>query len=79
MLLRDGIDLDELDAELRGYKIVLGIYPQGRLDPSAQPMSFSFGVTDAPNVTPVFSDAIRLMTHSTTTSSTSRKPGASSQ
>jgi hypothetical protein len=57
MLLRDGIDLDELDAELRGYKIVLGIYPQGRLDPSAQPMSFSFGVTDAPNVTPVFSDA----------------------
>jgi hypothetical protein len=32
LLLRDGIDLDEFDADLRGYKVILGIYPQGRLD-----------------------------------------------
>jgi hypothetical protein len=56
LLIRDGIDLDELDADLRGYKIVLGVYPQGRLDPSAAPLSFSFGVTDYPNVLPVYSD-----------------------
>lgn len=57
LLLRDGIDLDELDAELRGYKIILGIYPQGRLDPSAMPISFTIGVTDYPNVAPFFSAA----------------------
>lgn len=55
LLLRDGLDLDELDAELRGYKVILGIYPQGRFDPSSQPMSFSFGVTDYANVPPAFS------------------------
>jgi hypothetical protein len=55
LLLRDGIDLDELDAELRGYKVILGIYPQGRLDPAAAPMEFTVGVTDYPNVPPVFS------------------------
>ena len=55
LLLRDGIDLDELDEELRGYKVILGIYPQGRLDPAATPMTFSIGVTDYPNVPPVFS------------------------
>jgi len=55
LLLRDGMDLDELDAELRGYKVVLAIYPQGRFDPDAMPVSFSFGVTDYPNVPPVFS------------------------
>jgi hypothetical protein len=55
LLMRDGMDLDELDANLRGYKVVLGIYPQGRLDPSAAPLSFSFGVTDYPNLAPVFS------------------------
>lgn len=54
LLLRDGMDLDELDADLRGYKVVLGIYPQGRLDPSAAPMTFTFGVTDYPNVAPAF-------------------------
>lgn len=57
LLLRDGIDLDELDAELRGYKIILGIYPQGRLSSGAAPMSFTVGATDYPNVPPVFSAA----------------------
>jgi hypothetical protein len=54
LLIRDGLDLDELDGELRGYKVILGIYPQGRLDPAAQPLIFTVGVTDYPNVNPVF-------------------------
>lgn len=53
LLLRDGIDLDEMDAELRGYKLVNTIYPQGRLDPSAMPVEFSVGTTDFPSVPPV--------------------------
>jgi hypothetical protein len=54
LLIREGMDLDELDADLRGYKIILGIYPQGRLDPSAAPLTFTFGATDYPNVPPVY-------------------------
>jgi hypothetical protein len=54
LLLRDGIDLDEFDADLRGYKIILGIYPQGRLAPDAAPLTFTFGVTDYPEVPPAF-------------------------
>jgi hypothetical protein len=54
LLLRDGMDLDELDVDLRGYKVILGIYPQGRLDPSASPLTFTFGATDYPNVSPVY-------------------------
>ncbi|MBR1173885.1 hypothetical protein JQ617_07960 [Bradyrhizobium sp. KB893862 SZCCT0404] len=54
LLLRDGIDMDELDAELRGYKVLLAIWPQGRLDSGAAPLSFSVGVTDYPNVAPFF-------------------------
>jgi hypothetical protein len=54
LLIRDGLDLDELDADLRGYKVILGIYPQGRLSPGAAPLTFTMGVTDYPNVPPVF-------------------------
>lgn len=57
LLLRDGIDLDELDANLRGYKVILAVYPQGRLDAAAAPLSFTMGVTDYPNVPAVYSDA----------------------
>jgi hypothetical protein len=54
LLLREGMDLDELDADLRGYKVILGIYPQGRLAPDAAPLTFTFGVTDYPNVPAVY-------------------------
>lgn len=57
LLLRDGLDLDELGADLRGYKVILAVYPQGRLDPAAAPLSFTLGVTDYPNVLPAFSTA----------------------
>lgn len=56
LLLREGIDLDELGADLPGYKHILSIYPQGRLDPSSAPLSFSFGVTDYPNMPAEYSD-----------------------
>jgi hypothetical protein len=46
-LERTGIDLDEVNADLRGYKHILSIYPQGRLDADATPMEFSFGVADS--------------------------------
>lgn len=57
LLLREGLDLDELGANLRGYKVILAVYPQGRLDPSAAPLSFTLGVTDYPNVPAAYSDA----------------------
>jgi len=56
MLLRDGIDLDELDAELRGYKVLTTVWPQGRLDNDASPMVFRIGVTDYPSAPPVYSE-----------------------
>lgn len=55
LLLRDGMDLDELDINLRGYKIILALYPQGRLETSAAPLSFTFGVSDYPNQNVVMS------------------------
>lgn len=49
-LIRDGIDMDELDAELRGYKLVMSVYPQGRLADGAEPLTFEFGVSDGFNL-----------------------------
>jgi hypothetical protein len=48
-LERDGIDLDELGAELRGYKQFGCVYPQGRVDLSGAAMEFAFGAADAFN------------------------------
>jgi hypothetical protein len=55
-LERDGIDLDEIGADLTGYKIVTGVYPQGRIDPDSSPVQFRFGASDHFNQPPVFSD-----------------------
>lgn len=46
LLERTGIDLDELDVNLSGYKHILAIYPQGRLDGDAAPIEFSFAAVD---------------------------------
>lgn len=46
LLFREGIDCDELGAELRGYKLISSIYPQGRLDSDAMPIIFEFGTYD---------------------------------
>ena len=45
-LERDGVDLDEVGADLRGYKHIISIYPQGRVDADSQPLQFSFGASD---------------------------------
>jgi hypothetical protein len=45
-LERDGIDLDELNEELRGYKCLRSIYPEALLDPSGATLDFAFGSQD---------------------------------
>lgn len=45
-LERDGIDLDEVGADLTGYKCVVSVYPQGRIDPDGSPVQFRFGAAD---------------------------------
>jgi hypothetical protein len=55
-LERDGIDLDSLNVDLRGYKVVSSIYPQGRFGTNlAQPLMFSMGACDYFTQTPIFS------------------------
>jgi hypothetical protein len=55
-LERDGIDLDQLGVELRGYKLLKSLYPQGRLDPNAQPLEFAIGGADFFNQTATFTN-----------------------
>lgn len=55
-LTRNGIDLDEVGAELRGYKCVNSIYPQGRLADDAEPIEFRFGAADYFNEDVEYSD-----------------------
>src|SRR6187455_1461147 len=45
-LSRDGIDLDEVGADLTGYKVISSIFPQARLETDAEPIDFSFGSAD---------------------------------
>ena len=45
-LIRDGMDLDELKADLVGYKVINSIIPQGRLEAGAVPIQFQFGSAD---------------------------------
>ncbi len=54
-LERDGIDLDSLNADLRGYKVVSSVWPQARLGDAAAPLQFSMGSSDYFNVPAVFS------------------------
>jgi len=56
-LSRDGIDLDEVGAPLRGYKLISSIYPQARLETDAEPIEFSFGSADYFNNEVVMTDA----------------------
>ena len=55
LLFRDGIDLDEINADLSGYKHVVALYPQGRLDSGSAPVQFAFGSSDYSNENPVMS------------------------
>jgi hypothetical protein len=55
-LERTGIDMDELGADIPGYKVVSSIFPQARLEAGALPIEFSVGSNDAPNQTVTWTD-----------------------
>jgi hypothetical protein len=55
-LERDGIDLDEVNADLRGFKHIISIYPQGRTDPDGAPLEFAFGIASNFGEAPVYGD-----------------------
>jgi hypothetical protein len=48
-LEREGIDLDEVGADLQGYKMCASLYPQGRLEEGADPIEFRVGAADYSN------------------------------
>jgi hypothetical protein len=54
LIERGSLDMDELRPELRGYKLVSSIYPQGRLDVDGAPLSITFGAADHPNREPTW-------------------------
>lgn len=45
-LIRDGIDLEEVGADLKGYKVTNSIYPRARLEADAAPIVFDVGAAD---------------------------------
>lgn len=55
-LERTGFDLDEIGADIPGYKVINSIYPQGRLEDGADPLEFSMGSNDFPNQPIAWSD-----------------------
>jgi hypothetical protein len=56
LLERNGIDLDELNEELRGYKTVRAIYPEATLDDDGADLEFQFGSADGFNQEATFVD-----------------------
>lgn len=52
---RIGIDIDDVGEQLRAYKVINTIYPQGSSMGGAANMGFSFGATDYVEDTPTFS------------------------
>jgi hypothetical protein len=55
-LERQGIDLDEVNADLRGNKQIISIYPQGSVDADAAPLEFSFAAASNFGETATFGD-----------------------
>lgn len=45
-IAKAGLDMDDLGKQLRMYGVVNSIYPEGRFDPGAQPLTFRFGASD---------------------------------
>lgn len=59
VLERVGIDLDEVQNELRGYKNISRIYPQAKTNNTDDTtLSFQFGAADRPNQAPNFQTAV---------------------
>jgi hypothetical protein len=53
-LERTGVDLDEVGADLRGYKVLSSIYPQVRLGSGSSDLLIDVGSSDSFNDNPVF-------------------------
>jgi hypothetical protein len=51
---RDGVDLDEVNADLQGYKVVASIFPQARLGAGAANLMIAVGASDSYNVPATF-------------------------
>ena len=59
VLERVGIDLDEVQSELRGYKNISRIYPQAKTNNTDDStLSFEIGASDRPNQDPVYQAAV---------------------
>lgn len=57
-LERIGIDLDELNTTIQGYKVITTIYPQMNTQNNALTnVTFEFGASDIPSNTPTYSDS----------------------
>jgi hypothetical protein len=54
LLERTGLDLDEADAELIGYKLCSCLVPQGRFSADANPLVFTVGSSDHPDESPIW-------------------------
>jgi hypothetical protein len=55
-LERIGIDLDSLNVDLRGYKVVSSLFPQGRMGVGSAPLMFAVGASDFANSPITYSD-----------------------
>ena len=53
-LERDGVDLDDLNVDLTGYKTVASVYPQARLGAGAANLMINVGASDSYNVPATF-------------------------
>jgi len=57
-LERIGIDLDELNTTIQGYKVITTIYPQMNTQNNALTnVTFEFGASDIPSNTPTYTDS----------------------
>jgi hypothetical protein len=48
------MDMDEVSKELRGYKVVNQMWPEGVFDVGAQPLTFTWGSSDTPNTLAIY-------------------------
>ena len=51
-ITKSSLDLDDLNENLRQYKVVKSMYPEGRLAVNASPIYFSWGTADYPSSPP---------------------------
>lgn len=55
---REGIDLDEVGGEVRGYKMLKGIWPQAKVSDPSGTLEWRFGGADYPSIAPRWSPKV---------------------